>query len=112
MKRVSKIRRMRIPQRIRKTVAKLRYEVEVIIKEKKVRVFADTAADTCVMSKKEAKRLGLPLGKTKMKIRPYDSRSIKYCGCYVGTIMYGDTVVNICIFMLLRCLLTQENLNS
>ena len=99
MKNVTKVRRMRIRQQIRKTSAKSRYQVEVIIKEQKVSAFADTGADICVMSRKEAKALALPLGKTKMKIRPYGSKSVKCCGYYIGTIMHGESVANACIYV-------------
>ena len=99
MKNVTKIRRMRIRQQMRKTSEKSRYQVEVIIKERRVSAFADTGADICVMSRKKAEALALPLGKTKMKIRPYGSKSVKCCGYYIGTIMHGESVANTCIYV-------------
>ena len=63
-KHVTKVRRMRIKRPIRRTNKSKRYEVEVIIKDKVVKAFADTGADICVMSKRREKALGLKLMKT------------------------------------------------
>ena len=54
-----------------------RYQVNVIIKENEVQAFADTGADISVMSLRLATKLGLPLQKTKMKIKPHGSKSVK-----------------------------------
>ena len=44
------------------------------------------------MSLANAKYMGLPLTKTKLKIRPYGSKSIKYAGFYEGTVINGEAV--------------------
>ena len=83
---------------IRKTKAK--YQVPVIIKEKEVIVFADTGADVCVMSRANARKLELPLEKTKMQLKPYGSKKYLRCvGYYVGPVMYYDNVANIGIYV-------------
>ena len=71
-----------------------RYRVNVIIKEQETEVFADTGADICLMSKANAKKLSLPLRKTRMKIHPYGSKRLKCCGAYVGTVMHSGNVAN------------------
>ena len=97
-KHITKIRRMR-RKHIRRTHHKPRYEVEIILNEQRVKVFADTGADISVISRKMAKKLSLPLDKTKMKISPYGSKSVKCTGVYVGTVMYGEAVTNTCIYV-------------
>ena len=52
---VTKIRRVRQKYPVRKFVSKPRYQVNVVIKENIVPVFADTGADISVMSFEEAK---------------------------------------------------------
>ena len=52
------------------------------------------------MFKKQANKLGIPLSKTRMSIHPYASQKMKCCGYYVGTVMYGDNVANIGIYVL------------
>ena len=100
MKHVTRIRRMRRKEKhVRRTVKPPRYEVDVVINGEVVSAFADTGADISVMSKERAKALGLKLCKTKMKIRPYGSKAVRCKGCYVGTIMHGDQVVNACIYV-------------
>ena len=97
---VTKIRRMRCKaKKVRKTTKAPRYEVDVVINGQTTKVFADTGADINVMSKAAAKKLGLKLCKSKMKIKPYGSLPVKCKGCYIGTIMYGDQVVNTCIYV-------------
>ena len=81
---------------------KHRYEVQVIIKEHPVQAFADTGADICIMSKSQAKELGLPLKRTRMKIHPYGSNKMRCCGSYTGTIMYGSNVVNTVMYIIDR----------
>ena len=87
---ITKVKRMRVSRPVHRPLTKHRYEVEVIIKEHKVKVFADTGADVCIMSKKQANKLGLPLSKTRMSIHPYASEKM----------MYGDNVANIGIYVL------------
>jgi hypothetical protein len=78
---------------------KPRYQVEVIINEQPTTMFADTGADVCVMSLQNAKKLQLPLNRTRMKIRPFGSKSVKCKGSYIGPAMYGDAVANVCIYV-------------
>ena len=77
-----------------------RYQVQVIVKEREVSMFADTGADISVMSKEMADELKLPLAKTDMRIKPYGmKRRIRCCGFYVGPVMYGDKVANVGIYV-------------
>ena len=62
---VTKIRRMRVKKRVRRSSSSKRYEVDVIIKETSIKAFADTGADICIISKRKAKELGLKMRKTK-----------------------------------------------
>ena len=78
---------------------KNRFQVDIVIKEQKVKATADTGSETCVAPFRQAQELGLPLSKTKMKIHPYASKSMKCCGYYTGTVRYGDTVANICLYV-------------
>ncbi len=97
---VTTIRRMRRKtKKVRKASKAPRYEVDVVINGQVTKAFADTGADISVMSKEQAKALGLKLCKTKMKIRPYGSKPVKCKGCYIGTVMHGDTVVNTCLYV-------------
>ena len=100
-KHITKIRRMRRAEKKRKTKRESpRYEVEVIIKETKIKAFADTGADICIMSKKNAEELNLPIKRTRMKIKPYGSKRVKCCGEYIGTIMFGENVTNASVYIL------------
>ena len=96
---VTKIRRMRRKKKVRRLSKRSRYQVEVVIKENLISAFADTGADINVMSQNQANNIGLPLTKTKMKIRPYGSKPLKCIGHYDGTIMYNSTVANIRIYV-------------
>ena len=49
----------------RQRVKKPRYQVEVVINEQVVNMFADTGADISVMSVKKAEEIGLALNKKK-----------------------------------------------
>ena len=71
----------------------------MLINQHIVPVFADTGADICVMSAATAKKIKLKLEKTKMKIRPYGSDPKSCVGQYVGTIRYGDKIVNTVIYV-------------
>ena len=51
------------------------------------------------MSKKCAKGLDLKLCKTKMKVHPYGSKTLRCVGEYIGTIMHGSKVVNAVIYV-------------
>ena len=48
---ITKVKRMRVSRCVHRPLTKHRYEVEVIIKEHKVKVFADTGADVCTCSR-------------------------------------------------------------
>ena len=100
MRNVTKIRRMRLKRSIRHTGKTKRYEVDIVMKETLVKAFADTGADICIMSKRQAKALGLKLMKTKMSIRPYGSRKMKCCGYCIVTVMYGKCVANVGIYII------------
>ena len=83
---------------VRKMDAK--YEVEVIIKEKPTRIFADTGAEVSIMGYKTAKKLKLPILPTNMRIKPYGSSSKSCLGVYIGTIMHKEAVVNAEIYII------------
>ena len=77
-----------------------RYQVDVVVKEKVVSMFADTGADISIMSKKMADKLNLPLTRTRMKIKPYGmKKKIRCYGLYVGPIMYEDKIANVGIYV-------------
>ena len=98
MPRVRKVAGTRRGRAIRK-VTRNNYTTEVIIKEQPVRVHADSGADICVMSSKNAKKLKLKTLPTKMKIKPYGSRPQKCQSVYVGTIMFGENVTTAEIYV-------------
>lgn len=78
---------------IRKTES--RYNLNVIIRERKVPVFCDTGADICIMSQKNAKRIGLDIVPTSMKIRSYGAMKAKRClGEATCTIRHEESVAN------------------
>ena len=95
LKRISEVHV--VPAKFVKTSGKSpRYQVSVVIKEKPVVVFADTGADVSVVSFALATKLGLPLVKTKTRIRPYGAKEcLKSLGYYMGPVMYKDVVVNV-----------------
>ena len=95
-RRVSKVRK---PNKIRQVSTKPRYQVQLVINEKTVDAFADTGADISVMSRELANELNLPLSKTKMKLKPYGSKSINCVGLYQGTVMCGEGVANVRIYV-------------
>ena len=70
MKYFTKMHLICIQQYIRKTVTKPQYEVEVIIEEKNVGIFADTGAGICVTSKKKAKKIGFTIWRNKYENTP------------------------------------------
>ena len=74
--------------------AESRYNIDVIIKERKVPVFCDTGAEICIMSRKNAKRIGLDILPTSMKIRPYGSKAKKCQGEATCTVRYDASVAN------------------
>ena len=77
-----------------------RYQVPVVIKEKKLLMFADTGADISILSKQTADDLNLPLTKTKMKIKPYGMKKrIKCVGYYVGPVRCGEEIANVGIYV-------------
>ena len=95
---ISHVRRSRPSSN--RTPKEPRYLVQVVVKEKHVNMFADTGADISVMSRKTADELGLPLTKTKMKIKPYGMKKRIRChGLYVGPVMYGDKIANVAIYV-------------
>ena len=65
-----------------------------MVREHQIKVFCDTGADACVMSRKTAKELGLDIHPTKMEIIPYGSKSKKCIGETVCTITYEEAVTN------------------
>ena len=98
---VTKIRRMRRAEKKKKSRKnKPRYQVEVVVNGQNIHAFADTGADICIMSTKNAHSLMLPIQKTKMKIKPYGSKKMRCSGEYVGTIMYGNNVTNTSIYII------------
>ena len=103
---VTKIRRVRRKYPVCKFASKPRYQVKVVIKENIVPVFADTGADISVMSFEEAKKLNLPLKRTRAKIRPYGSKTLKCTGFYDGTVMFRETVANARIYVIKKTLET------
>ena len=86
--------------RRRKQPKENRYEVKVIVNGHTTMGFADTGAEINIMSLNTAKRLKLSLQKTRMRIRPYGSKSKACRGCYTGTIMHGDAVANATIYVI------------
>ena len=99
--RVRRIQSRRVPQKrkVRRINSKPRYQVDIVINEKPCTAFADTGADICVMSYTNSKSLGLKLQKTKLKIRPFGSKSIKCVGQYTGSVMFGNNVANLRFFV-------------
>ena len=83
---------------IRKTTRN-KYTTEVIIKEQPVKVHADSGADICVMSAKNAKKLKLKTMPTNMKIKPYGSKPKRCQSVYIGTIMFGTNVTTAEIYV-------------
>ena len=93
-----KIKAVRLVGKVRKKQPykrKSKYEIDVIIKEKPVTVFADTGAEICIMSKKVAKATGLRIIPTDMTIRPYNSPSTPCLGETIATVTYGERVANV-----------------
>ena len=77
-----------------------KYQVSVLLKEKMVKMFADTGADISVIPKRLAKELDLPLVKTRMRIKPYGSKKkIRCVGYYVGPVRFGDEFANVGIYV-------------
>ena len=101
-----KIRRVHRKYPVRKFASKPCHQVNVVIKENIVPVFTDTGADISVMSFEEAKKLNLPLKRTRAKIRPYGSKTLKCTGFYDGTVMFGETVANARIYVIKKKLET------
>lgn len=64
-------------KKVRETSNSPRYEVDVVINGQTTKSFADTGADISVMSKQQAKALGLKLNKTKIKIKPFGSKPVE-----------------------------------
>ena len=100
IKYASKVGRMRIEESVRRSTGSKRYKVEVTIKENRVKAFADTGADICIMSKKKATELSLGMKKTKMTIHPYGSNKMKCCGYNVVTVMCDDKVANVGMYII------------
>ena len=98
--RLAKVTRVGGARRCQKVgKSKARYNVKVVIREQEIEAFADTGADICVMSLKKAKKLKLNIAPTKMRIKPYGSRSQQCVGEYVGTIMHGSIVTTTTIYI-------------
>ena len=62
-------------------------------------MFADSGANISVMPLSMATKLGLPLSKTKMCIKPHGSKTMKCVGYYMGAVMHSDTVANVGIYV-------------
>ena len=84
----------------RKKSTPARYNVEVGINGTRVTAFADTGADICITSLKNARKMQLPLEKSKVRIQPYGSKTRSCIGKYSGTIMHGSAVTNATIYVL------------
>ena len=97
---ISHVRRSRPSSKRSPKTKKPRYQVQVVVKERMVNMFADTGADISVMSKRMADELELPLTRTDMRIKPYGMKKrIKCYGLYVGPVMYGDQMANVGIYV-------------
>ena len=97
---VAHVRRSSTKSHRKRPVHRPRYQVPVVIKERKINMFADTGADISIISKSLADDLGLPLLKTKMRIKPYGSKKrIRCVGYYVGPVRYKDEIANIGIYV-------------
>ena len=90
----------RVAPRRKPTKASARYKFGVIIKEKEVEVFADTGADVSVISMTLAKELKLELQKANLKLKPFGSKSIRCKHAYIGTVMYGENVANVKLYVI------------
>ena len=69
------------------------FRVEVGIMGQLVTVTADTGAEINVLPKRVAKKLNLPLEKTRMKLCPYGAAPFRAKEKYVGSVTFGETVV-------------------
>ena len=85
---------------IRKSEAKNRYDIDLIIKERRVPSFCDTGADICIISKKNAKKLDIPIESTEMRIRPYGSTPKKCYGKISCAVTHNDNVANVKFYVL------------
>ena len=77
----------------RKASSKKDFHTEVIINGAPVVALVDTGAEVSVMSKAEAKLIGLKWDKSKIKLHPYGSKPIKICGIYQGPVKFNDNVL-------------------
>ena len=75
------------------------FHASVVINGAPVVALVDTGADVNVMSKKEARLLGIKWKKCKIKLRPYGSKPIKVCGMYTGEVKFDENVVETEIFI-------------
>ena len=98
---IPKARRIAGTRRCRaiRKVTSNKYTTEVIIKEQPITVHADSGADICVMSAKNARKLKLKTMPTNMKIKPYGSKPQKCQSVYIGTIMFGENVTTAEIYV-------------
>ena len=97
---VSRVKNVRKTAHKRKKHTPGNYEVEVVVNGIYAKAFADTGADICITSLKNARKMKLPLEKSKIKIKPYGSKSKACLGKYSGTIMHGTAVTNATIYVL------------
>jgi len=79
---------------------KSRYEFEVIVKSKKIKVYADTGAEINVMSKKMANNSKLKNYPTKMAIKPYNSNTKPCFGETVATFTFCENVANVKFYII------------
>ena len=100
-RRIPKTHRIAVVRRCKaiRKVMHNKYTTKVIIKEQPITVHADSGADICVMSARNAKKLRLRTFPTNMKIRPYGSKPQKCQSVYVGTIMFGSNVTTAEIYV-------------
>ena len=97
---VRRVRGIRKTSHKKKNHTPGKYNVEVIINETPILAFADTGADICITSLRNAKKMKLPLEKSKIRIQPYGSKAKPCIGKYTGTIMHGSAVANTTIYVL------------
>ena len=97
---IRKVNGVRKPPHRKRRSSPGKYNVEVIINQVAVIAFADTGADICITSLKNARKMNLPLEKSKVKIQPYGSKARACIGKYSGTIMHGGAVANATIYVI------------
>ena len=90
----------------KKCSSKKDFHASVVINGAPVVALVDTGADVNVMSKKEARLIGIKWKKCKIKLRPYGSKPIKVCGMYTGMVKFDENIVEADIFIVRNSLET------